>query len=384
MCEDINVCKNRIGKNIDEIRRERKITIQKLSEKMGTSTVVISRHLNGKTDIRTNIVIKYAEALGCSPADFFKDTADRSSFSIETDLIHTYPYNLACAVFEPYGKSLTEDEKWDIAYGTYVPEFIDVINESLSERERKILEYRFKHLMTLEETGKEIGVTRERIRQIEARAIRTLRKPDRVKRWDIRKMSVIIEDARTRKETEAENIQLREQVKEYKKQVSELQEKLRIKKVKEMSGTLYENMDIDEFEFPVRAYNCLKRYGIEKAWELCLLSEDDLLCMQNLGKRSVKDIEKVLKKYGLNLCRDGKHSENTIGQLYFRNEQCRPGVMVSLRGAGIFTLKELSEITEDNLHEIIRGGPARICGTEEKVFEEIKKTIRRAGIRLKK
>ena len=106
MCEDINVCKNRIGKNIDEIRRERKITIQKLSEKMGTSTVVISRHLNGKTDIRTNIVIKYAEALGCSPADFFKDTADRSSFSIETDLIHTYPYNLACAVFEPYGLAL--------------------------------------------------------------------------------------------------------------------------------------------------------------------------------------------------------------------------------------------------------------------------------------
>jgi RNA polymerase primary sigma factor len=55
----------------------------------------------------------------------------------------------------------------------------------LSERERQVLEMRFgltdgkDH--TLEEVGREFGVTRERIRQIEAKALRKLRHPSRSK-----------------------------------------------------------------------------------------------------------------------------------------------------------------------------------------------------------
>jgi RNA polymerase primary sigma factor len=57
--------------------------------------------------------------------------------------------------------------------------------EFLSDRERQVLEMRF-GLMdgrdhTLEEVGKEFGVTRERIRQIEAKALRKLRHPSRSK-----------------------------------------------------------------------------------------------------------------------------------------------------------------------------------------------------------
>jgi RNA polymerase primary sigma factor len=57
--------------------------------------------------------------------------------------------------------------------------------EFLSERERQVLEMRFglkdgrDH--TLEEVGKEFKVTRERIRQIEAKALRKLRHPSRSK-----------------------------------------------------------------------------------------------------------------------------------------------------------------------------------------------------------
>lgn len=57
---------------------------------------------------------------------------------------------------------------------------------TLSPREAKVLEYRFGledgKQRTLEEVGKEFGVTRERIRQIEAKAIRKLRHPTRAKK----------------------------------------------------------------------------------------------------------------------------------------------------------------------------------------------------------
>jgi len=57
--------------------------------------------------------------------------------------------------------------------------------KSLTPREQRILELRFglinHHPRTLEEVGKEFGITRERIRQIEAKALRKLRHPSRAK-----------------------------------------------------------------------------------------------------------------------------------------------------------------------------------------------------------
>ena len=57
---------------------------------------------------------------------------------------------------------------------------------TLTEREQKVLKLRFGledgHPRTLEEVGKEFKVTRERIRQIEAKALRKLRNPVRSKR----------------------------------------------------------------------------------------------------------------------------------------------------------------------------------------------------------
>ena len=57
---------------------------------------------------------------------------------------------------------------------------------SLNEREQKVLKLRFGledgRARTLEEVGKEFDVTRERIRQIEAKALRKLRHPSRSKK----------------------------------------------------------------------------------------------------------------------------------------------------------------------------------------------------------
>ena len=57
--------------------------------------------------------------------------------------------------------------------------------DSLTERERKVLELRFGladgYSRTLEEVGKQFKVTRERIRQIEAKALRKMRHPTRLR-----------------------------------------------------------------------------------------------------------------------------------------------------------------------------------------------------------
>ena len=65
-------------------------------------------------------------------------------------------------------------------------EHIDTLLEDLKERERQVIVRRFGlddgHPRTLEEVGREFNVTRERIRQIEAKALRKLRNPVRSKR----------------------------------------------------------------------------------------------------------------------------------------------------------------------------------------------------------
>jgi RNA polymerase primary sigma factor len=62
-------------------------------------------------------------------------------------------------------------------------EQVEDVLDSLTERERKVLQLRFGlddgRSRTLEEVGKEFHVTRERIRQIEAKALRKLRHPSR-------------------------------------------------------------------------------------------------------------------------------------------------------------------------------------------------------------
>jgi RNA polymerase primary sigma factor len=64
-------------------------------------------------------------------------------------------------------------------------QLIDVL-DSLTPREQKVLKLRFGlddgRARTLEEVGKEFEVTRERIRQIEAKALRKLRHPSRSKK----------------------------------------------------------------------------------------------------------------------------------------------------------------------------------------------------------
>ncbi|WP_341469876.1 RNA polymerase sigma factor RpoD [Candidatus Chlorohelix allophototropha] len=74
----------------------------------------------------------------------------------------------------------------DAASHQLLKEQVEDVLDSLTQRERRVLQLRFGlddgRSRTLEEVGREFGVTRERIRQIEAKALRKLRHPSRSKK----------------------------------------------------------------------------------------------------------------------------------------------------------------------------------------------------------
>jgi len=62
-----------------------------------------------------------------------------------------------------------------------------------------------------------------------------------------------------------------------------------------------EDMPISDLHLSKRAYNCLKRAGINVIGELTALSIVDLMMIRNMGERSVSEIQEKLEEYGLSL-----------------------------------------------------------------------------------
>jgi DNA-directed RNA polymerase subunit alpha len=58
---------------------------------------------------------------------------------------------------------------------------------------------------------------------------------------------------------------------------------------------------IEELEIGVRAYNCLKRAGIQTVGDLVQRSESELNAIPNFGKRSTDEVKEALHALGLNL-----------------------------------------------------------------------------------
>ena len=61
---------------------------------------------------------------------------------------------------------------------------------------------------------------------------------------------------------------------------------------------------IDDMEFSVRAYNCLKRSGINTMQDLVNRKESDMMKIRNLGKKSLKEVLDKVKAMGLSFKND--------------------------------------------------------------------------------
>ena len=61
---------------------------------------------------------------------------------------------------------------------------------------------------------------------------------------------------------------------------------------------------IADLDLSVRSYNCLMRAGIKDVKDLIAKSEEDMMKVRNLGRKSLKEVKEKLEELGLSLKRD--------------------------------------------------------------------------------
>jgi len=155
-------------------------------------TIRVPVHMSEQMNRLTMISRKLEQELGREPSvEEIATEMDISPRKVERIIeIAQRPLSLEMPVGEELDSELgdfIEDEDTplptDLASRELLREEIESILSSLTPREARVLQLRFGlmdgHSHTLEEVGEKFGVTRERIRQIETKAIRRLRHPTR-------------------------------------------------------------------------------------------------------------------------------------------------------------------------------------------------------------
>lgn len=151
----------------------------------------------------------------------------------------------------------------------------NIITNVLTNREAMVIRARYQESLTLEATGMRLGVTRERIRQIEHKALRKICiSANRV-------LSKRDEDERLLNRLIVENRELRNQL--------NLRDGLPLR-----TETL--DTTLKELCFSVRTYNCLKRRGINTLYDI-VTYDKELSHIRNLGQHSVEEIIRTVKDY---------------------------------------------------------------------------------------
>jgi RNA polymerase sigma factor (sigma-70 family) len=224
---------------------------------------------NGKTLCKTFKTLEEAE----KEMKEIKDTQKVKGFDYPQDFIDVL-----------FGNDKTVDIQ-------YIEEHFDNIIggllETLTDREQIIMKQRLIDGYTFEAIGRQEGVSRERIRQIEARAIRKLKHPSRLKYLMYGSEVQLLQD------------DVNDLIKELKAKKLELLEQLANPHLIKLDGTeITKNKKIDDLDFSVRTYNCLKRAGINTIEDLLEKTEEDMMRVRNLGRKSLREVKDKLGEKG--------------------------------------------------------------------------------------
>ena len=144
---------------------------------------------------------------------------------------------------------------------------------TLTDREAKVIKMRFglsrQKPMTLGEVGERFGVTRERVRQVEGKALRKLRHPSRSR--------VLLDESWQMAVVESRSIG----------------RKLLIENSKKMR-TSEDKRHIKELDLATKVHNALYRAGYLFIEELKEAKDGDFLIIRNIGNKSVQHIRQSL------------------------------------------------------------------------------------------
>jgi len=274
-----------IGKNIDEIRKARGFSKAELARRMNCQVTTIFNHIKtGKMTIEN--LARYAEALGCTIGDLTEGTTDPEAFTIGTDISDRYPWNLAGAVL-----GITDED--DELYKVYIPALLKSLTE-LPDREQKILKLRYVNHMTYEQCGGQFGVTRNRIMQIEHKALRRLRHPRHWKHWMMDTMDEALKAKEQYSKLELENEILRSKLARFKQETGiDVEDK-----TEEPKGI---DIPIEDLELSVRSYNCLKRVGVRNISDMEGWTVENFMKVRNLGRKSMMEIIARLREHGMEI-----------------------------------------------------------------------------------
>jgi len=203
---------------------------------------------------------------------------------------------LYCEIFE---KSEDGDD--------YNPRRILNALNTLTLRERRVIEYRYRNDMTYAQIADEIGVTRERVRQILVKAIRKLRHPGRTRDISVSQ----IEQERDRyKQTVVEQEAV---IQELRLEITRLAHGLANVNIEEIHIPVNRlEWDICELGLTVRSYNCLARSGRQKVRDVYEIpSFQELFSIKNLGMKSCEEVMQRMRDLGFGDWADKMRRLNT-------------------------------------------------------------------------
>jgi RNA polymerase primary sigma factor len=173
---------------INRLSRVRRNLVQRLGREPTPEEIAVEMGMLSKDDVRA-IEVRDKDGIALDPA--VRMRMRRAAAKVRRIVrISQEPMSLETPVGNEENSSLgdfIEDETIvgpaEAASGELLREQVHSALDQLNRREREVLEMRFGlkdgQAHTLEEVGQEFGVTRERIRQIEAKALRKLRHPIR-------------------------------------------------------------------------------------------------------------------------------------------------------------------------------------------------------------
>lgn len=178
--------------------------------------------------------------------------------------------------------------------------FRNYINENIKDRYLEVLSYRFIEGLTLEQTGQQMKVTRERVRQVEQKARRQLRSPYTSRRYE----TITVEDA---EELADDLAAATSRVNELEKQNDTLFAVLRrlVGQNPVVKGIMRDPvltadvllLGLEELELSARAWRTLARTGIRTIGDLVDKSDDQLRSIRGMGEKTYSEIKVKLKQY---------------------------------------------------------------------------------------